>query len=103
MRTGLLLSVACALWIAFGSCLAAEAPSQAPSAQGEPAGRPRIGLVLGGGGARGVAHIGAIKVLEEMRIPIDYVVGTSMGSIVGGAYATGKSPAQMEEKLRAAD
>jgi len=104
VRTGLLLSIACVLWIAFGSSLGAEAPSQAPSVQGESAGqRPRIGLVLSGGGARGVAHIGAIKVLEELRIPIDYVVGTSMGSIVGGAYATGKSPAQMEEKLRAAD
>jgi NTE family protein len=65
--------------------------------------RPRIGLVLGGGGARGAAHIGVIKVLEEMHIPVDYVVGTSMGSIVGGAYAAGKPPAEMEAKLRAAD
>ncbi len=48
-----------------------------------------IGLVLGGGGARGIAHVGVIRVLEELRIPIDYVAGTSMGSIVGGLYATG--------------
>ena len=59
--------------------------------------RPRIGLVLGGGGARGIAHIGVIRVLEELRIPIDYVAGTSMGSIVGGLYATGMTSQQMEE------
>ena len=51
--------------------------------------RPRIGLALSGGGARGAAHIGVLEVLEEMRIPIDYVAGTSMGSIVGGLYAAG--------------
>src|SRR5262245_48013390 len=53
-----------------------------------PTDRKKIGLVLGGGGARGIAHIGVIRVLEEMRVPIDYVAGTSMGSIVGGLYAT---------------
>ena len=53
--------------------------------------RPRIGLVLGGGGAKGGAHIGVIKVLEEMHIPVDCIAGTSMGSIVGAAYATGQS------------
>ena len=65
--------------------------------------RPRIGLVLGGGGARGAAHIGVIKVLEELRIPVDYIVGTSMGAIVGGAYAAGASTAEMEKKVGAAD
>src|SRR4051812_40426692 len=65
--------------------------------------RPRIGLVLGGGGARGAAHIGVIKVLEELHIPVDYVVGTSMGSIVGGAYAAGTSIEEMEKKVGAAD
>jgi len=59
--------------------------------------RPRIGLVLSGGGARGIAHIGVLKVLEEMRIPVDVIAGTSMGSIVGGLYASGLSPAAMEE------
>jgi NTE family protein len=53
--------------------------------------RPRIGLVLSGGGARGAAHIGVLKVLEELRVPIDYIAGTSMGSIVGGAYASGQN------------
>lgn len=62
-------------------------------------GRPRIGLVLSGGAARGNAHIGVLKVLEELRIPIDFVAGTSMGAIVGGLYSSGVSPAQMEEIL----
>src|SRR3954462_8818909 len=65
--------------------------------------RPKVGLVLSGGGARGVAHIGVLKVLEEMHIPVDYVVGTSMGSIVGGAYAAGTSIEEMEKKVGAAD
>lgn len=53
--------------------------------------RPKIGLVLSGGGARGAAHIGVLKYIEEMGIPIDYIAGTSMGSIVGGLYAMGYS------------
>jgi NTE family protein len=57
--------------------------------------RPRIGLVLSGGGARGAAHIGVLRVLEELRVPIDYIAGTSMGSIVGGSYASGNSVDQM--------
>lgn len=51
--------------------------------------RPKIGLVLSGGGAKGSAHIGVLKVLEELQIPIDYIVGTSMGSIMGGLYSIG--------------
>lgn len=51
--------------------------------------RPRIGLALSGGGARGAAHIGVIEMLEEMHVPIDYIAGTSMGAIVGGLYASG--------------
>ncbi len=65
--------------------------------------RPRIGLVLGGGGARGAAHIGVIQQLEEMRVPVDFVVGTSMGSIVGGLYAAGYSPDEMAEIVEQAD
>ena len=65
--------------------------------------RPRIGLVLGGGGARGMAHVGVIKTLEEMRIPIDCVAGTSMGSIIGGLYASGMTPAEMEKTLARID
>jgi len=65
----------------------------------DPPPRPKIGLVLSGGGARGVAHIGVLKVLEEMRIPVDYVVGTSMGSIVAGAYAMGNDPRELEKRI----
>jgi NTE family protein len=65
--------------------------------------RPRIGLVLGGGGARGAAHVGVLKVIEELRIPVDYVAGTSMGSIVGGLYASGLSAEQIEREILAMD
>ncbi len=58
--------------------------------------RPKIGLVLSGGGARGFAHIGVLKVLEENNIPVDYIVGTSMGSIIGGIYAIGLTPEDIE-------
>ncbi|MHB8788567.1 MAG: patatin-like phospholipase family protein [Desulfobulbaceae bacterium] len=65
--------------------------------------RPKIGLVLGGGGAKGSAHIGVLKVLEELRIPVDYITGTSMGAIVGSLYASGLSPAKIEEILTTVD
>ena len=71
----------------------------AESCAPEDADRPSIGLVLGGGGARGSAHIGVIRALEEMRVPIDCVVGTSMGSLVGALYATGMSVPEMEETI----
>lgn len=58
--------------------------------------RPRVGLVLSGGGARGIAHLGVLKVLEELRIPVDAIAGTSMGAIVGAFYASGSSPAEIE-------
>ena len=72
----------------------------APLARGEPErvpSPPCIGLVLGGGGARGAAHIGVLEVLEREHIPICRVAGTSMGSIVGGLYSAGYSPAEMSE------
>ena len=53
--------------------------------------RPKVGLVLSGGGAKGAAHIGVLEYIEEAGIPIDYIAGTSMGSIVGGMYALGYS------------
>ena len=54
-----------------------------------------VGLVLSGGGAKGIAHIGAIKALEDNNIPIDYITGTSMGAIVGALYAIGYTPDEM--------
>ena len=65
--------------------------------------RPRVGLVLSGGGAKGIAHVGVIKVLEELGIPIDYIGGTSMGSIIGGLYAYGYSAHELDSILTHAD
>ena len=65
--------------------------------------RPRIGLVLSGGGARGAAHIGVIRALEEMQVPIDAVAGTSMGAVVGGLYCAGLSGAEIEQVFRKLD
>ena len=62
-------------------------------------GGKRIGLALGGGGARGLAHIGVLRVLEKEAIPIDLLVGTSIGALVGGAYASGIGPDELEEKV----
>jgi NTE family protein len=61
------------------------------------AAEPRIGLALSGGGARGLAHIGVLKVLEELRVPVHCIAGTSMGAIVGGAYASGMTAAELEQ------
>jgi NTE family protein len=66
-------------------------------------GRARVGLVLGGGGARGIAHIGVLKMLEELRIPVDCIAGTSMGSIIGGLYASGMTPDQMSAAVQRID
>ena len=65
--------------------------------------RPKIGLVLSGGGARGAAHIGVIRALEEMQVPIDAVAGTSMGAVVGGLYCAGLSGAEIEQVFRKLD
>ena len=94
-RTPGLAALALALLMPLPQAIAAEGEAQVK--------RPRIGLVLGGGGARGAAHVGVLKVLEELRIPIDVVAGTSMGSIVGGLYASGMSPQDIEREMRAMD
>jgi len=85
------------------ACVLLLAALSTPSAGRTTDDRPRIGLVLSGGGARGAAHVGVLKVLEELRIPIDAVVGTSMGSLVGGGYASGLSPDEMERRIVAVD
>ncbi|KAA6182058.1 BamA/TamA family outer membrane protein [Thiohalocapsa marina] len=73
------------------------------SAVADEASRPRVGLVLAGGGAKGSAHIGVLKVLEELRVPIDAIAGTSMGALVGGGYAAGLSAAEMEQAVTSVD
>ena len=65
--------------------------------------RPTIGLVLSGGGARGASHVGVLKILEQMRIRVDFITGTSMGAIVGGLYAYGYSPEEMEKIIKETD
>ncbi|MGH8185158.1 MAG: patatin-like phospholipase family protein, partial [Steroidobacteraceae bacterium] len=71
----------------------------AQAATAEEGARPRIGLVLSGGGARGAAHVGVLKVLDEMRVPIDAIAGTSMGAVVGGLYASGMSADEIEKLI----
>ncbi|MCU0973546.1 MAG: patatin-like phospholipase family protein, partial [Burkholderiales bacterium] len=99
LRTGHLIGVtlSCALTLACATAAAAGADEIANSVTR--AGRPRIGLVLSGGGARGFAHIGVLKVLEELRVPVDCIAGTSMGAVVGGAYASGIAPNEMEKRI----
>ncbi|MEW6707457.1 MAG: patatin-like phospholipase family protein [Pseudomonadota bacterium] len=84
----------------LGLALAMLALASGALAQGraEPE-RPRVGLVLSGGGARGLAHVGVLKVLERERIPIDAIAGTSMGAIIGGLYASGMGAAEIEREL----
>ena len=65
--------------------------------------RPKVGVVLGGGGAKGAAHIGVLKALEDLQIPVDYIAGTSMGAYVGGLYATGMSADEIEALLTSVD
>ncbi len=77
------------------SSFAADNPPQS-----SPAPRPRIGLVLAGGGAKGGAHIGVLKVLEDLHVPIDCIAGTSMGALVGGGYASGLPAADIEHFVR---
>lgn len=91
---------------AAAQATAASAPAATPAASGHtcdadggPAGRPSIGLVLSGGGARGYAHLGVLKVLEDNRIPIDCIAGTSMGAVVGGLYASGMAAGEMQKRL----
>lgn len=71
----------------------------APAALAEPDDRPRVGLVLSGGGAKGMAHVGVLRVLEEMRIPIDVVVGTSAGAAVAALYASGMPVHEIERRF----
>ena len=86
------------------SCFSATLLAQEPTVQKGPSQkRPRVALVLSGGGAKGMAHIGVLKVLERAGMPIDIITGTSMGSIVGGLYACGNRSLKLDSIVRAQD
>jgi NTE family protein len=103
-RCGVVRSIICASLVgALAALSAASALAQESGSAASPAGRPRVGLVLAGGGARGGAHIGVLKVLEEMRVPIDCIAGTSMGALVGGGYAAGMPAREIEDFIRKVD
>ena len=87
----------------LAACLAGALLAMPQALAQAGAARPKIGLVLGGGGARGGAHLGVLEVLEELRVPFDCIAGTSMGALMAGAYVAGASPAEMRETIRRTD
>ena len=90
--------------VASDTAVPAPAPATAAQVTADPSGRRlRVGLVLSGGGARGLSHVGVLKVLERERVPIDAIAGTSMGAIIGGLYASGLGAEALERELLALD
>lgn len=94
-RLGILILIITTLGLSIGG----NARAQTVPVDDASSSRPRVGLVLSGGGARGAAHIGVLKVLEELRVPIDAIAGTSMGAVVGGLYASGLSAREIESVM----
>lgn len=103
IRTALLC---CMTLFACQATCAQVQPAAAQSA-GQQSGvetpRPKIALVLSGGGARGFAHIGVLKVLNELKVPVDIVVGTSMGAVIGGAWSAGRTVDELQKFVQTAD
>jgi NTE family protein len=97
-----LRQIAAAILLLLPAATRPVAAQTAPAVSERPQ-RPKIGLALGGGGARGAAHVGVLKVLEELRIPIDYIAGTSMGSVIGGLYVVGYSPESLDKIIGQVD
>jgi NTE family protein len=100
----------CCAVLGFLSCSAfAQSPAAPNASQSDPSSptasrkRPKIGVALEGGGALGLAHIGVLQWFEDHHIPVDYIAGTSMGGLVGGMYATGKTPAELRQIVAAQD
>ena len=94
--------------VAAASLAGAQEGAKEPTAPAEPTAsaapeRPRIALALSGGGARGMAHVGALRALEDAGLPVDAIAANSMGAVVGGVYATGRSAAELEEVVRSLD
>ena len=86
-------------WIMCAAAAISPAIAQRPS----PSGRPAIGIALEGGGALGLAHVGVLKWMEENRIPVYFVGGTSMGGLVGGMYSLGMTPDEIDKLVSAID
>jgi NTE family protein len=95
--------ITCLLLLVCAAACAAEPVMPAQLAADAPPARPRIGLVLSGGGARGAAHIGVLEVLDELHVPVDVIAGTSMGAVVGGLYASGMSGRDIDALLSSVD
>ena len=90
-------------WVVVLAFIAAPVSVALAQSQPTTGARPRIGLVLSGGGARGAAHVGVLKVLEQAHVPVDAIAGTSMGAVVGGLYASGMSAAEIEAMMTTLD
>lgn len=97
------ISTACIAWLSAGAQTSEKNGLERAQRRAEAEGRKSVGLVLSGGGAKGVAHISAIRALEEAGIPIDYIAGTSMGAIIGGLYAIGYDTHTLDSMVRTQD
>jgi len=95
----LLLTACCSLLPLLAQAQSAAMPAAGIEAQP----RPRIGLVLSGGGARGTAHIGVLKLLDDLHVPVDAIAGTSMGAVIGGLYASGMNGREIERLMSSVD
>jgi NTE family protein len=105
-RVATMKAIAClpaALFLTLFAAAGAADDSPPPAGPAGAGTRPRVCLVLSGGGARGLAHVGVLKVLESLRVPVDCVAGTSMGAVVGGLYASGMSAEEIETLVRTLD
>jgi len=98
VRRSIAIPLLCTLVLALSAAARADG-----DAARDHAARPKIGLALSGGGAKGCAHVGVLRVLERHNIPVDYIAGTSMGAVIGGLYAAGYDADQLETFLTTAD
>ncbi|MGH8230387.1 MAG: patatin-like phospholipase family protein, partial [Steroidobacteraceae bacterium] len=100
---GIAKTVVLTALLIVASTAGAQQSSTADVATAPSPGRPRIGLVLSGGGARGAAHVGVLKMLDQLHVPVDVIAGTSMGAVVGGLYASGMSGEEIQRALATID
>ena len=91
------------IWLLILLCVVSAADIYAAGERAVGVKRPKVALVLCGGGAKGAAHVGALRVMEQANVPIDMIVGTSIGGLVGGLYAMGYNAVQLDSILSASD